>query len=96
MGKRKGIYNKRNSLHNGVNSRRLSLIYYGFIVSFFVLVLRLFYWQIVRGKELSILARSQYTSRSTIGTSRGDILASDKTWLSASDEAWLGDIIITY
>ncbi|MBU0570024.1 penicillin-binding protein 2 [Patescibacteria group bacterium] len=61
------------------------LFFFGFIA----LICRLFYWQVYKGKELSIQARGQYASGETISAFRGDILASDGTWLAASSEAWL-------
>jgi stage V sporulation protein D (sporulation-specific penicillin-binding protein) len=80
---------KRNFFGRGIGLTRLKFISYVVFIAFFILIARLFYWQIVRGKELSILARGQYTSRYTVGASRGDILAADSTWLAASEEAWL-------
>ena len=66
--------------------RFLSLL---FFFGFMALICRLFYWQVYKGKELSIQARGQYASGETISAFRGDILASDGTWLVASSEAWL-------
>ena len=54
-----------------------------------MLLIRLFYWQIYKGTELSIQARGQQQSGITLSAPRGEILASDGTWLAASTEAWL-------
>jgi len=56
------------------------------IVALFV---RLFYWQVVRGKELSEQGYIQQQSARRVLAQRGDILASDGTWLAASLDAWL-------
>lgn len=60
-----------------------------FILIFVVLFLRLGYWQIYKGRELSIQARSQYQSGSSSFAPRGRILSSDSSLLAASGEAWL-------
>src|SRR3989344_376849 len=70
-------------------SIRLKLYSFAFFIAFLVLVVRLFYWQIYKGKELSIQARSQYESSHSIDAFRGEILASDGTWLAASSQGWL-------
>jgi cell division protein FtsI/penicillin-binding protein 2 len=59
-----------------------------FVFAFLVLILRLFYWQIIQGKVLSAEARGQYEYRSGITAPRDNILASDGSWLSASANAW--------
>ncbi|KKQ52566.1 hypothetical protein A2865_01705 [Candidatus Woesebacteria bacterium RIFCSPHIGHO2_01_FULL_39_17] len=68
---------------------RLKIIFYLFLIAFLTLLVRLFYWQILKGKELSIQARSQYQSQSLVSATRGDILASDASWLAASGEVYL-------
>ncbi len=68
---------------------RLKLIAALFLIVFAVLSARLFFWQIIRGKDLSAQARDQYQSGKNITAPRGNILASDATWLAARGEAWL-------
>lgn len=68
---------------------RIQIIGLGFLLVFLAIGVRLFYWQIIRGKELSSQAKVQYESGETILAPRGNILASDSTWLVASGEAWL-------
>lgn len=68
---------------------RLLLYVICICLGFSLLIGRLFYWQIVRGKELSVLARGQYENGWTLDASRGEILANDGTWLVASGEGWL-------
>jgi cell division protein FtsI (penicillin-binding protein 3) len=59
------------------------------LFAFSLLLLRLFYWQVYKGSELSIQARGQQQSGYTLSAPRGDILAADGSWLAASVEAWL-------
>lgn len=54
-----------------------------------LLVIRLFTWQIIRGKELSAKARNQHEIGLVVQAPRGSILANDGTWLAARGEAWL-------
>lgn len=68
---------------------RLKLIAVFFLIIFIFLTARLFFWQIIRGKDLSAQARDQYQTGKNIVAPRGNILASDSTWLAARGEAWL-------
>ncbi len=68
---------------------RLKLVAVFFLTIFIILSVRLFFWQIIRGKDLSAQARDQYQTGENITAPRGNILASDSTWLAARGEAWL-------
>lgn len=68
---------------------RLKLVAAFFLTIFIFLSARLFFWQIIRGKDLSAQARDQYQTGKNIVAPRGNILASDSTWLVARGEAWL-------
>jgi len=68
---------------------RLRIVVFFFTVAAIALLTRLFYWQIIRGGELSLQARAQYLGREQLPARRGSILASDGSWLSASVDAWL-------
>lgn len=68
---------------------RIKLIAAFFLTIFILLSIRLFFWQIIRGKDLSAQARDQYRTGKDIVAPRGNILASDSTWLVARGEAWL-------
>lgn len=68
---------------------RLKIISALFLLTFVILLGRLFYWQIYKGKELSIQARSQYVGGQTIMAPRGEILASDGSWFVARGDSWL-------
>ena len=51
-------------------------------------VARLFFWQILKGDELSIQARNQYQTNLVSTAPRGAILASDGSWLVNSVDSW--------
>jgi cell division protein FtsI/penicillin-binding protein 2 len=68
---------------------RIRLVTLLFVIVFILLVIRLFSWQILRGGELSSLARGQHQSGEIIPSTRGNILAADGSWLVAKGEAWL-------
>ncbi len=48
-----------------------------FILAFFLIVLRLFYWQVVRAEELTTLGEDQYGQNVTVEPVRGEIRTSD-------------------
>lgn len=48
-----------------------------FLVFFFLIIARLFYWQIVKAEELSFLGESQYGQKIKIFPDRGEIKTSD-------------------
>lgn len=60
-----------------------------FLLAFLVLTVRLFYWQILRGKDLSRKARLQHQTGQVLSAPRGNILASDGSWLAARSRTWL-------
>jgi cell division protein FtsI/penicillin-binding protein 2 len=68
---------------------RIKLISFFFFVFFIALVARLFFWQVLKGKDLSAQARIQYESGRNISAPRGNILARDGGWLAARSEAYL-------
>jgi stage V sporulation protein D (sporulation-specific penicillin-binding protein) len=68
---------------------RIKLIAAFFLAFFVLLVIRLAYWQLVKGGDLSSQARNQYESQNVISAPRGNILVNDKTWLVARGEAFL-------
>ncbi|MFI5241090.1 MAG: peptidoglycan D,D-transpeptidase FtsI family protein [Microgenomates group bacterium] len=63
----------------------LSLV---FFLCLFALVVRLGYWQVVKGKELSEQAKSQYKSSKVLTAPRGNILASDGSFWAVRSESW--------
>jgi len=68
---------------------RINLFTIVITLGFVLVSARLFYWQIVKGSELSDLAKYQYGRNTTIQAPRGNILASDKSWLVARGDAYL-------
>lgn len=71
------------------NELRFKIFSLCLIISPFVLLSRLFYWQIVKGKELSEQADNQHKTGFVLNAKRGDILASDGSILVSTANAWL-------
>jgi cell division protein FtsI/penicillin-binding protein 2 len=59
-----------------------------FAVLFIGLVVRLFYWQVIKGSELSEAAQSQYNSSKVTSAPRGNILAKDGSFWVLRTDAW--------
>jgi len=68
---------------------RFKIIYIIFLILFISITIRLFYWQIVKSKELSEEASYQYNGSRKISASRGNIYANDNTWLAVMRTNWL-------
>lgn len=68
---------------------RIKIVRLFFLVLFFAVTFRLFYWQIYKGRALSVFARSQHQSGKSVDAYRGEIFTSDENWLVASGEAWI-------
>lgn len=68
---------------------RLKIAATFFILGFLGVTTRLFYWQIVKGKELAESANMQYRGSEKIYSQRGSILASDGSWLAVMRTNWL-------
>jgi cell division protein FtsI/penicillin-binding protein 2 len=58
-------------------NRRIWVVGTGILISTLVIVVRLFYWQIVRGSELAKKAQTQYTVSQNLSAPRGEIKTSD-------------------
>ncbi|KKT65646.1 MAG: Peptidoglycan glycosyltransferase [Candidatus Curtissbacteria bacterium GW2011_GWC1_44_33] len=67
---------------------RLKIVTLVFLIAFLALTVRLFFWQIIKSKDLSAAARAQYQSGKLLSAPRGNILAKDGTWLAARGEAF--------
>ena len=67
---------------------RLKIVTLVFLIAFLALTVRLFFWQIIKSKDLSVAARAQYQSGKLLSAPRGNILAKDGTWLAARGEAF--------
>lgn len=63
------------------------------VLIFFLLFLsvsaKLFYWQVIKGEELSKEASYQYSGSKKIQAPRGNIYANDGTWLAVTRTNWL-------
>lgn len=70
-------------------NKRLQIFSLTFIFLFLLLVARLFYWQILKGDELSSQARLQYKDGFTLDAQRGDIMAKDNSPIAANISGWL-------
>lgn len=68
---------------------RFKLLFFLFLIFFLLLLVRLFYWQIIKGASLAEDARSQHQSGEILSAPRGNILANDGSPLVAEREAWL-------
>lgn len=68
---------------------RIKLLALLFILVFVGLITRLFFWQIIRGKELAQQAKNQHQVGRQLSAPRGNILASDGTTLAARAEGYL-------
>lgn len=66
--------------------KTLSLL---FLLAFMLVISRLFYWQIIRGKDLSLDARKQYESGNPVTAQRGNILAIDGSYFVTQADAYL-------
>jgi cell division protein FtsI/penicillin-binding protein 2 len=56
---------------------------------FLLVIGRLFYWQVIKGADLASQARRQYEYSDTVVAPRGNILASDGSWLVSQADAYL-------
>jgi len=58
---------------------RIQLFFFAITTVFGIVVIRLAYWQIIRGPSLRSAAKSQYAAKNVSVGKRGDILASDNS-----------------
>lgn len=68
---------------------RFKLTVFVLMFSFFLVVLRLFYWQIVKAQELAQLGLSQYGATITLPPTRGEIKTSDGFPIAANKTSYL-------
>ncbi|MBI2268275.1 MAG: penicillin-binding protein 2 [Candidatus Blackburnbacteria bacterium] len=68
---------------------RVKILAFLFLLLGFLILSRLFTWQVVRGEELSRIGRGQQKALKTLSASRGSILASDNFPLASSSVGWL-------
>ena len=69
--------------------KRILVLHIGVILVFVAIISRLFYWQVIKAKDLSKQAKSQHELGQNVQAPRGNILANDGSWLSARSDAFL-------
>lgn len=67
---------------------RFRLVWFVFFAGFLLVLGRLFYWQVVKAKDLSIQARKQYQTGESMSAPRGNIFADDGSILAGRDDGW--------
>ncbi len=68
---------------------RFRFILFVFVFLFFLIVARLFYWQVVRAEELASLGQAQYGRQITLTATRGSIQTSDRFEIAANKLTYL-------
>ncbi len=68
---------------------RVSLLRIIFIVFFCSIIMRLFYWQVVRAEDMQVMADRQHLASKTIKAPRGIIYASDSSFLVSNRVSYL-------
>ena len=68
---------------------KIRILTFTFLILFSTLIVRLFYWQIIKGKGLSEDAKNQYTSSKVVLAPRGNILATDGSFWVVRNQTWL-------
>lgn len=69
--------------------RRLDFLFFTFLLLTFLVIFRLFWWQIKAGEKLAILAESQRASQIELPAQRGRIFSSDNFPLVDNQEGYL-------
>ena len=69
--------------------RRLNFLFFVFLFFTFLVIYRLFYWQVMAGEKLAILAESQRTFQIELPAQRGRIFSADNFPLVDNQEAYL-------
>lgn len=69
--------------------RKIAVLLATFLLLYLGISARLFWWQAIKGAELSKDARSQYNSAKFTQASRGNILGNDGSYWVVRKEAWL-------
>ena len=67
---------------------RLNLVSIFFALIFILIIGRLFYWQILAGDSLAVLAQTQQQTSLELSAKRGEILTSDNSFLVANQPAY--------
>ena len=70
-------------------SWRIASLLIIFMIFFFIVIARLFYWQVLASESLSKLAKNQYHSQREIISARGEIFSLDNFPLVTNKKAYL-------
>ncbi|QLG69483.1 MAG: Cell division protein FtsI [Peptidoglycan synthetase] [Candidatus Woesebacteria bacterium] len=68
---------------------RIRIISIFFWLSFLAIILRLFFWQVIKARDLQERAKGQYQHQTEVSAPRGQILADDGSYLAGTTEGWL-------
>lgn len=68
---------------------RLGVVLSLVLLTFGVLIVRLFYWQVLANEQLAKIAKSQYSSLKEVTPIRGEILAGDNFPLATNNKVYL-------
>ena len=68
---------------------RYRFVFIGIVFFFLLIIARLFYWQVVKAKELSALGQAQYGTNIKISPQRGVIKTSDGFPIAANKITYL-------
>lgn len=73
-------------------NKRIRLFSLAIAVFIFALIVRLYYWQVIKADDLRVRAEAQYGRNLTLQASRGSILSLDNTWLTSNTTEYELDI----
>jgi stage V sporulation protein D (sporulation-specific penicillin-binding protein) len=68
---------------------RYRFVFLGLVFLFFLVVARLFYWQVVKASEFSLLGQQQYGTTTKLTPQRGEIETSDRFPIAANKISYL-------
>lgn len=70
-------------------TKRISFVFLTLVASFVIILVRLFYWQVMRSPELKKIAIAQSSNTLTLPSKRGDILTNDDFPLATTKKSYL-------
>src|SRR3989344_2830583 len=79
----------RYKIHDNMSMWRETVVFCLFVSAFVIIVLRLFYWQVVNGENLRKEASLQYSLKFAIPANRGEIITSDRSPLVMNVPSYL-------
>lgn len=72
-----------------MNNKRIHVVFGGLIFAMLLVVLRLFYWQVIAAERLQAVAESQHLTSFEIPAQRGEIRTSDGFPIAANRQSYL-------